>query len=61
MTVVPMPKRGKTANPVAKPYEPTAREIASQAAYAKRRESKRPVPQMKVSMSDGDGKRIASL
>lgn len=61
MTVVPMPKRAKTANPVAKPHEPTARELASQAAYAKRRESKRPVPQMKVSMSDGDGKRIASL
>lgn len=63
MTVVPMPKRAKTANPVAKPYEPTARELASQAAYAKRRENRRPVPKMKVSMSDGDGdgKRIASL
>ncbi|TIL25727.1 MAG: hypothetical protein E5Y88_12325 [Mesorhizobium sp.] len=61
MTVVPMPKRGKTANPVAKPYEPTARELASQAAYAKRRENRRPVPQIKVSMSDDGGKRIASI
>ncbi|TIM19618.1 MAG: hypothetical protein E5Y61_34190, partial [Mesorhizobium sp.] len=41
MTVVPMPKRAKTANPAAKPYEPTARELASQAAYAKRRENRR--------------------
>lgn len=62
MTVVPMPKRGKTANPVAKPYEPTTREIASQAAYAKRRENRRPVPKIKISMSDVDGgKRIASI
>ncbi|MER8831524.1 hypothetical protein [Mesorhizobium sp. M0909] len=61
MTVVPMPKRAKTANPVANPHEPTARETASQAAYKKRRESTRPVPQMKVSMSEDGGKRIASL
>ncbi|MER8531701.1 hypothetical protein NKH61_10555 [Mesorhizobium sp. M1005] len=61
MTVVPMPKRAKPANPVAKPHEPTAREIASQAAYRKRSESKRPVPNMKVSMTDEGGKTVASL
>ncbi|TIM78518.1 MAG: hypothetical protein E5Y58_02900 [Mesorhizobium sp.] len=61
MTVLPMPKRAKTANPVAEPYEPTARELASQAAYAKRRENRRPIPQIKVSMSEDGGKRIASI
>ncbi|RWN99526.1 hypothetical protein [Mesorhizobium sp.] len=62
MTVVPMPKRGKTVKPVAKPHEPTQLELASRAAYAKRRENRRPVPQIKISMSDGDGgKRIASI
>ncbi|MCF6114864.1 hypothetical protein [Mesorhizobium muleiense] len=61
MTVVPMPKRAKTANPVAKPHEPTARELTSQAAYAKRRENRRPVPQIKVSMSEDGGSRVASL
>ncbi|WP_419694988.1 hypothetical protein ACN2CC_33200 [Mesorhizobium muleiense] len=55
------PPMTETANPVAKPYEPTARELASQAAYAKRRENRRPVPQIKVSMSDDGGKRIASI
>ena len=45
MTVVPMPKKGKAASSaVEKPYEPTEREIAAQAAYNKRRRSKPPVP-----------------
>jgi hypothetical protein len=56
-----MPKRGKTATAVAKPYEPTPQEIAAQAAYRKRCETRRPAPKMKVTMSEGDGKRIASL
>lgn len=60
MTVVPIPKR-KSTTAVAKPYEPTEREIAAQAAYRKRCETKRPAPKMKVAMSEGDGKRIASL
>ncbi|MER8562053.1 hypothetical protein [Mesorhizobium sp. M0578] len=61
MTVVPMPKRAKSTNAIAKPYEPTTREVASKAAYNKRRGSKRPVPQIKVTMSEDGGKRIASL
>ncbi|MER9755400.1 hypothetical protein NKJ46_18420 [Mesorhizobium sp. M0166] len=61
MTVVPMPKRAKAETAVVKSYEPTARELASKAAYNRRRESKRPVPQIKISMSEDGGKRIASL
>lgn len=62
MAVVPMRKKGQTAEStaIAKPYEPTAQEMAAQEAYCKRRDSKRPVPKMKVTMG-GDGNRVANI
>lgn len=61
MTVVPMPKRGKAATSVAKPYVPTLREATALETYKKRRKGIFPLPTMKVEMSDGAGKRVASL
>lgn len=63
MAVVPMRKKGQAAEStaVAKPYEPTAQELSSQAAYRKRRDARKPAPGMKVTMSTRDGKAHAAL
>ncbi|BCG91426.1 hypothetical protein [Mesorhizobium sp. 131-2-1] len=59
MAVVPMPKKPNTD--VAKPYEPTERELAVQKAYRKRTHQARPTPTMAIAMSKSDGKTVASI
>jgi hypothetical protein len=61
MTVGPMPKK-KPETAVAKPHVPTNREVSAQKAYRKRQAASRPVPPIKVSMSQReDGARVASI